>query len=394
MQLSPKFHQTEAFKKFWQQGNGKEMIAFSGAQPSLEGFEKYAHLYYHTDLAGDAAARETLMNMSFPAAMRMITAAAGENISQESSLPPGLKHMLLQMQQEPAWLNRDLLERGAELCRRAGLNALIVLRDFTLMGGYNYAYLNKPLIFTEALKKGAVKRLTDTLDFWVNVTRQDALNIHGKGYAACVKTRVIHAYSRLMIQEMIQDWDTREWGKPINSWDMIATYIGFSLTFLLGLKKLNVRFSAEEEAGVFHLWKYIGYLLGIPAAYIPENAKDATAQFYLWTSIQPVADADSVMLAHALLNESLESTIYKYRYQRKRLRYLHICCNWFLLDKETNKRLNIPDVAFKKLFPSFLRSLNRNMQKLSREAQLKKGHNAQLKVLADYLRTAPEHFSA
>jgi len=65
-----------------------------------------------------------------------------------------------------------------------------------LMGGYDYAYLNKPLVFTGALKKGALKRLTETLDFWINVTRSDAMDIHGKGYEFAIKTPLLHSYAR------------------------------------------------------------------------------------------------------------------------------------------------------------------------------------------------------
>lgn len=56
---------------------------------------------------------------------------------------------------------------------------------------------------------------------------------------------------------------------------MIATYTGFSLVFMHGLKKLAIIISDEEEKGVFHLWKYIGHLLGIPYQFLPENKKEA-----------------------------------------------------------------------------------------------------------------------
>ncbi|HAI80567.1 MAG TPA: DUF2236 domain-containing protein, partial [Chryseobacterium sp.] len=118
---------------------------------------------------------------------------------------------------------------GARLCMRSGTNALIILRDFVLMGGYDYAYLNKPLIFTGALKKGAVKRLKDTLEFWVHVTREDALKVNSEAYQLIIRTRLMHSYARLKIKEKAKDWDYEIWGEPINFWDMIATYTGFSL---------------------------------------------------------------------------------------------------------------------------------------------------------------------
>ena len=150
------------------------------------------------------------------------------------------------MQETPAWFNEDLANIGARFCMRSGKNALIILRDFTLMGGYDFAYLNKPLIFTGALKKGAVKRLKDTLEFWVNVTRENALKTNSEAYQLMVRTRLMHSYARVKIKEKTENWDYKNWGEPINSWDMIATYTGFSLVFMQGLKKLGVKISEQE----------------------------------------------------------------------------------------------------------------------------------------------------
>lgn len=392
MVIGPKYHLDSAFKHFWQKGNGREMIEMSGAEVSLEGFEKFAHLYHEVDTLGDSAAREIFFSERIHEAFHLIETTARNGVQPHDNLPEHFKKVLLQMQERPAWLDEYLLNKGSELCRRSGLSGLIVLRDFTLMGGYNFAYLNKPLIFTEALKKGAVKRLTYTLDFWVNVTRADALQIHAKGYQLCARTRLIHSYSRLMIIEKMKSWDTENWGMPINAWDMIATYIGFSLTFILGLRKLKLTISDEEEAGLFHMWKYIGYLIGIPVEHIPNNAKQATEMFYLWSSIQPRADNDSVMLAEALLNENIESTIYKNMSFRRKLRYWHICCNWFLLDKETNERLQIPRVKMRKLFPQLVITRNKFTQMFkSRKKQIDAGNAAQMRVLDDYLKNDPSN---
>ena len=120
---------------------------------------------------------------------------------------------------------------------------------------------------------------------------------------------------------------------------------------------------------------------------MPDNKKQATEYFYLWTSVQPPSDKDSVLLAHSLLNESLENPILKFNFQRKNLRYLHICCTWFLLDNEVCERLEIPKVKNRNLFPLSKKVFNKIHEKLvSRENQIKKGNKDQMKVLEDYLK--------
>ncbi|WP_410495257.1 oxygenase MpaB family protein [Chryseobacterium sp. SNU WT5] len=267
------------------------------------------------------------------------------------------------------------------------------------MGGYDFAYISKPLILTEALKKGAVKRLKDTLEFWIHVTRENALHPNSKAYQLIVRTRLMHSYARLKIKDKKHQWNHENWGEPINSWDMIATYTGFSLVFMQGLKKLGIKISDQEEKGVFHLWKYIGYLLGIPENFLPENRQQAVEQFYWWTTLQNTGDDDSTQLAQALLQENLDNTIYRYPFQRTLLKNLHQSMNWFLLDKEVNERLQIPKPSKAyAAFPKIVVRGNKIFQKiyLRNAAQYQKlvmmGDIQQREVLSDYIKHTPKDF--
>ena len=336
--LQPKFKDAPHFKNFWESGNGKQLIEFSGANVSFKDFDQFSHFFYDFDQIGDQVVKDIYLTQSYPEASRQIETYIRTGIFENHDIPESVKILFGQTQSVPDWVDFNLIKSGAELCMRCNVDSLISLRDYCLIGGYDYAYLNKPLIVTEALKKGAVKRLSETLDFWVNVTRTDSLLTHKKGYEFAIKTRLIHSYARLSIKKNYKNWDTKNWGEPINSWDMMATYIGFSLVFLYSLNKLGNTYSEQEEKGLFHLWKYVGYLLGIPEKLLPDDKKQATEYFYLWTSVQPPSDKDSVLLAHSLLNESLENPILKFNFKRRNLRYQNICCNWFLLDDEVCER--------------------------------------------------------
>lgn len=399
MQAKPTFYNSAHFQKFWNEGNGKELINWAGTQPNIQNFEKYAHLYYEVDDLGDAVVKDTYLKLPYNEASAIVQNWTKNKISENDNAPESLKKMFLQMQHIPDWFDEDLANIGARFNMRTGTNALIILRDFTLMGGYDFAYLNKPLIFTGALKKGAVKRLKDTLEFWVHVTRENALKINSEAYQLIVRTRLMHSYARLSIKKKVGNWDFEKWGEPINSWDMIATYTGFSLVFMQGLKKLGIKISDEEERGVFHLWKYIGYLLGIPAEFLPENKQQAVEQLYLWSSLQDKSDDDSVQLARALLDENLTNTIYKFQFQRKLLLNLHQSMNWFMLDKEVNERLQIPKVSFPAVFPKMVIQANKISEKIfdvknpeGYQKLVEFGNKNQMKVLDDYIKHTPKDF--
>ena len=397
--MKPKFQNDTHFKNFWEKGNGKELLDWAGLQPNPLVFQKYAPLYHQVDVLGDEVVKETYLKLKYKEASAIIQKYSEQPIAGNDEEPESLKKFFLQLQETPDWYDETLANLGARFCMRTGVNALMILRDFTLMGGYDFAYLNKPLILTEALKKGAVKRLKGTLEFWINVTRENALTPNSEAYQLIIRTRLMHSYARLKIKEKTKDWDIENWGEPINSWDMIATYTGFSLVFMQGLKKVGILISAEEEKGLFHLWKYIGYLLGIPAEYLPDNRQQAVEQFYWWTTIQEKGDDDSAQLARALLNENLENTIYKHLFQRKMLMNLHQSMNWFLLDQEINERLKIPKPPkIFSVFPKMVVRGNKIFQKIylrnatKYQKLVEIGNEQQQEVLKDYVKHTPKDF--
>ncbi len=395
--MTPKFQNSTHFQNYWEKGNGKELLDWANIKPNPETFQKFAPLYHQIDDLGDDVVKETYLKLPYKEASSIIKKYSTEPLS-DSEGDENLKKFFRPFQETPDWFDENSANIGARFCMRTGANGLIILRDFTLMGGYDFAFLGKPLIFTGALKKGAVKRLKDTLEFWIKVTRENSLQPNSEAYQLIIRTRLMHSYARLKIKEKT-DWDYENWGEPINSWDMIATYTGFSLVFMQGLKKLGIIISPEEENGVFHLWKYVGYLLGIPAEFLPENRQQAVEQFYWWTTIQEKGDEDSAHLAEALLQENLDNTIYKRAVQRKMLLGMHQSMNWFLLDEEINQRLKIPKP--KKVFsyfPQMVKKANYISQKiylrnpLQYQKLVEMGSLQQMKVLDDYIKNTPKDF--
>ncbi len=386
--LTPRYKDAPHFKNYWEHGNGKALIEWSGAQVSLENFEQFVPYYYQKDEFGDAVLQDIYLTKSYKDATAQMQGWIRNGISEDA--PESAKKLFAELETVPDWVDKNLINRGAEFCAFSGADALIALRDYSLMTGYDYAYLSKPLAATGALKKGAVKRLGETLDFWVNVTRPNALDVHAKGYEYAIKTRMIHCYARHSITKHVPDWDAATWGTPINLWDMMATNVGFSLMFMDGLRKLGIQISDQDLRCVLHLWKYVSYLLGIPVDLLSDNPKKMVEHFYVWTSVQPPADEASKNLACALLDESLDNPSLKLKTSRRALRYLHLSASIFLLDREVAKRLEIPEPMAAQWFPKSRVITNKAIDKLierkliNRKNIVKSGHTLQMKVLDDY----------
>lgn len=72
-------------------------------------------------------------------------------------MPTSLRNLYNESLIVPSWLDEKIMQAGAEFCQRAGIFILVTLRNYSFMGGYESAAINKPLIFTGALKAGSAK---------------------------------------------------------------------------------------------------------------------------------------------------------------------------------------------------------------------------------------------
>lgn len=382
------------FSRYWNEGRGKSMLKQLTSVPQENEIRACIPLLFQCDELADAVIREVYQKMGFRSANELIDQTLEHYPAISDNVPESLQQLLHAFHCIPDWLERTKAETGATLCRRAGVNAFIVLRNYCLMGGYESAAINKPLIFTEALQKGASKRITETTEFWYNATGEQALLQQGPGFKHALKIRLMHAYARVSVEAM-SDWDTAAWGKPINHWDMVATNLGFSIVFLDGLKSLGIKPTVEEEEGLFHLWKYLGYLLGIPENLLPNTKTEAIRELYLWTMSQPPADADTCSLAESLMNEPINASFPKRKWQKKLALQVHLSYNQFFLGKTSCQNMGLP--KSKLTWVPYLTKFTRSASELFafnkgyRKKQSYSGRKKQLAIINKYLRSNTEN---
>lgn len=366
------------FEEFWTEGLGKAFLKWTNANPKLEDFREYDRLFHSYDNEMDEIVKNAMANKS----MGKIMLGLNDENSKDH-FPIELNQLIEDMKTEPKWLNPELLKAGAELSERSGLSGLLVLRNFSLMGGYYFSNLTKPLVATGALEKGPTHRLYYTLQFWIDVSRTSK-NAQKLRMNACLRTRLMHSVARLAILKKNPDWDIDDLGVPINLADMIATNIGFSFYYLFGLKQLNFNYTEDEENGVFHLWKYVTWLLGVPAEYSPNNKREAIEFFYYWTSKQNRPDEDSRKLAAALMRENTAVRLLKFNGIKKQMPLIHKSLSNYLLDEQVKTALEIQEVKLSPFIANFLKVQNKIHSIRRKEKQMIKGNQAQRSVLADY----------
>lgn len=390
--IIPERHITEhndAFSSYWKSDRNSLLSRLLPQKPGLGESASWVPLYFEIDTLGDEVAAKYLLPQGFANGLEFLLKDFHNYPVNASRLDKATDTLFRQFTEVPDWVNFDLINHGSSYCKRCGTSSLSVLRNYCLMGGYESSAINKPLIFTEALKKGAVKRLSDTVGFWMHVTEADGLKPHHAGIISILVTRMIHSYSRIAIEKK-EDWKTELWGRPLNIWDMVATNLGFSIAFMDGLEKLNLPASPTEINGTLHLWKYVGYLLGIPARYLPDTPEDAAYSLYLWSRTQKGADADSRSLAQALYEEPRKVNFTKNTFMKWFVQKTNVGYNEVLLGSKSLQSLGLPS-SKARYWIHFLNIINKMMDNRAKKdadsykKMINRGRKAQNNVWKLYL---------
>ena len=223
---------------------------------------------------------------------------------ESKNLAQPLRGFFEAVETSPAWLDCTRVERGIAACALSGRTGMRALRDLGLMAGYQASGINRTLVMTGALERGAARRVAETTQWWMDCTTPGGLEPGGDGYRGTLRVRLIHALVR---QQLLQrpDWDSAQWGLPVNQLDMQATYLAFSVLFLMGQKLLGTVLSRQESEDIMHLWRYIGWLMGVEESLLCRTEQEGRIALYRNLASQATADETSQQLGRALMDEPL-----------------------------------------------------------------------------------------
>lgn len=207
--------------------------------------------------------------------MDQVRQAMEHGVGSVVDAPAALVEFFSVVESEPAWLDRELVEEGARVFRRLGQNAQDVLLQLSLVGGYRFGGPTDLLAATGALTGGAtLRRLAETQKWGTTLSDPGALEGPTEGRAAgeawrlTVHVRLMHA----MVNHAFEpQWDSATWGLPINQADQASTLGLFDGVLLLGARALGVPVSSRDSRALMHLWKYVGWLIGVDDDFLVDD---------------------------------------------------------------------------------------------------------------------------
>ncbi|EYF04679.1 oxygenase MpaB family protein [Chondromyces apiculatus] len=235
--------------------------------------------------------------------------------------PPSVEALLEHTRRVPLWVDWEAIARGGSAFMRAGMLGGIVLGAGALVLSYTSPGGNKPLVFSGRLQEQASRRLGETGHFVRAVTQPEALRQGGEGQLLSLKVRLMHAGVRRLIRQSGR-FRVDLWGEPINQHDMLGTLILFSVVVIEGLAKFGYRMPPRDAEGLVHLWRYVGYLMGVDHDLLPGSYAEARRYGEMIQATQGQPDDDSRALVRALLHGDIEEarTPKQREFAEKRLR--------------------------------------------------------------------------
>ena len=265
--------------------------------------------------------------------------ALNNGIETLADAPPALINLFHHLE-NPDWLDSQLLQQGIDAMQRMGSNANLVLRDLALMGGYSMAGFNQALVLTGALSKGAAQRTLETGQWWFDCTQ--GMTRFSQGFKSTLHVRLMHAFVRRHLSTH-KDWDSQTWGLPICQVDMAATYLGFCVVFLWGLRGLGIILSSQESKAVMHFWRYTCWLMGVDEQWLVNSEKEGIKLLIETLLTQANPDWTTLELARALAEEPLHRGEKSFKDWRQKWAYSkHLSITRYFLGKRGMQDLGLP----------------------------------------------------
>ncbi|XP_031562553.1 uncharacterized protein LOC116298298, partial [Actinia tenebrosa] len=216
-------------------------------------------------------------------------------------------------EKEPPWtVDWEAIEAGRRFFVRNAIMGGLVLMYGSLVSSFAAAKGNKVLMATSRLTGyGDVRqRVFETLAFVKVVMLKDKEAIK----KVCCRVRLLHAAVRYYITHSMDNWDYNECGHPVSQEDMAGTLSTFSSSVIHGLDWLGITGSKEECDGYQHLWKYVGYHLGICNTLLCDTYQDEWQLALLIKDRHFYPDEDSKTLTESLLQEFANKMPFHFSY--------------------------------------------------------------------------------
>ena len=217
--------------------------------------------------------------------------------------PPTVRAFFDKLDNPPDWVDYSAFTPGIRMFHR---NSKLILGAFvggTLVEGFS-TNISKSFFITGRLRDQGVRRLKQNNRHMIEIFMPNGLERDGDGLKLSVRVRLVHAQLRHLLKTS-DDWDMEAWGFPISAAHLGFAITAFSARLLTHMKNLGAVIRNEEERRSFmSVWRYAGYLMGIPETILFHTEEDALRLFLIGGMCEPRPELESIAMANSLVNSA------------------------------------------------------------------------------------------
>ena len=267
--------------------------------------ERASNYIAHT-MIGDPEADaviEQLAPLGQEKAMQFFRAALDRRDASVLQEAPSLvRDFFERMESPPDWLDLSALTPA---CRMFHRNSRLVLGAFVggvLVEGFS-TNISKSFFITGRVRDQGVRRLKQNNRHLIEIFMPGGLERDGDGWKLSVRIRLVHAQIRRLLKHS-EDWDTDSWGLPLSAAHLGFAITAFSARLLRHMKNLGAEYNDDERKSFMKVWRYSGYLMGIPETILFRDEADALRLFEIGLLCEPPPEVESIVMANSLINSA------------------------------------------------------------------------------------------
>ncbi|HEX2314072.1 MAG TPA: oxygenase MpaB family protein [Thermomonospora sp.] len=234
---------------------------------------RFAQGYYDADPLADAFVAEVYMTGGARRARAMLDQALAHGVEAVPDAPEPLVRLFAQIDEEPAWLDRERSALGATVFRRLGVPGLCFAGAGQLVGFTENAGVKPLAMHGGYVGASALYRLMETARFWIDTTEPGGLEPGAPGRAIAVRVRIMHAVIRHRLNRH-PEWDHDAWGVPISQSESIGPLVGSAVPLAYGAKVAGLRSTRAEAEALLHFWRHVGHLMGVTPRWFPADLRE------------------------------------------------------------------------------------------------------------------------
>ena len=279
----------------------------------LEGYEKarkadsdLADKYIAHTHIGDPlgeAMTDDLAELDTAEQWRLIQAAMDEDGEEAlRHAPASLRAFFKDAETPPDWLDYAAFAPGVRMFHRDSSVILAAFVAGVLIEGFT-TNIAKSFFITGRVRDQGVRRLGQNNRHMTEIFLPGGLYRQGDGWKLSVRIRIVHSRVRHLLNNT-SDWNTDAWGIPISAAHLGYAISAFSARLLKHMKTLGAGYNDDERKSFMDVWRYSGYLMGIPEAILFRDEAEALHIYDIGHMCEPEAPMESIVMANALVNSA------------------------------------------------------------------------------------------